>query len=93
MQHLQYGNYDIRYMVYVRKMADIKTYIVPALKKDHKKIAKHEQKMLSFLANEMHKAGRQTEAHVVRIIVKPYLQQARKKWTEMTAMQKFKTVM
>ena len=24
MQHLQYGNYDIRYMVYVRKMADIK---------------------------------------------------------------------
>ena len=23
MQHLQYGNYDIRYMVYVRKMADI----------------------------------------------------------------------
>ena len=27
MQHLQYGNYDIRYMVYVRKMADIK-YII-----------------------------------------------------------------
>ena len=24
MQHLQYGNYDIRYMVYVRRMADIK---------------------------------------------------------------------
>ena len=23
MQHLQYGNYDLRYMVYVRKMADI----------------------------------------------------------------------
>ena len=52
----------------------LKTYRVPALKKDHKKIAKHEQKMLSFLANEMHKVGRQTEAHVVRIIVKPYLQ-------------------
>ena len=27
MQHLQYGNYDIRYMVYVRKMADINTII------------------------------------------------------------------
>ena len=71
----------------------LKTIIVPTLKKDHKKFTKHEQKMLSFLANEMHKAGRQTEGHVVRIIVKPYLQQARKKWTEMTAMQKFRTVM
>ena len=27
MQHLQYGNYDIRYMVYVRKMADIKEFL------------------------------------------------------------------
>ena len=26
MQHLQYGNYDIRYIVHVRKMADIKLY-------------------------------------------------------------------
>ena len=28
MQHLQYGNYDIRYMVYVRKMADINVVVV-----------------------------------------------------------------
>ena len=33
MQHLQYGNYDIRYMVYVRKMADTKQSYVKILNK------------------------------------------------------------
>ena len=68
----------------------LKRILVPALKKDHRKVVKHEQKMLSFLANEMGKAGRLVEAHVVMTIVKPNLKEMRKDWEEMTAMQKFK---
>ena len=51
----------------------LKKIVVPALKKDHRKVVKHEQRMLSFLANEMDKAGREIEAHVVRTIVKPHM--------------------
>ena len=65
---------------------------VPALKKDHRKVVKHEQRMFSFLANEMDKAGREIEAHVVRTIVKPHIKEMGKEWEEMTAMQKFKAV-
>ena len=54
--------------------------ILPALKKDHGKAVKHEQKMLAFLANEMDKAGRHVEAHVVRTVVKPHLKEMRKDW-------------
>ena len=68
----------------------LKKIVVPALKKDHRKVVKHEQRMLSFLANEMDKAGRNVEAHVVRTIVKPHLKEMKKDWEEMTAMQKFK---
>ena len=67
----------------------LKKIVVPALKKDHRKVVKHEQRMLSFLANEMDKAGRHVEAHVVRTIVKPNLKEMRKDWEEMTAMQKY----
>ena len=66
----------------------LKKIVVPALKKDHRKVVKHEQRMLSFLANEMDKAGRGVEAHVVRVIVKPHLKEMKKDWEEMT--QKFK---
>ena len=67
----------------------LKKIVVPALKKDHTKVVKHEQRMLSFLANEMDKAGRNVEAHVVKTIVKPHLKEMKKDWEEMTAMQKY----
>ena len=70
----------------------LKKIVVPALKKDHRKVVKHEQRMFSFLANEMDKAGREIEAHVVRTIVKPHIKEMGKEWEEMTAMQKFKAV-
>ena len=66
--------------------------VVPTLKKDHRKAVKHEQRMLSFLANEMDKAGRKIEAHVVRTIVKPHMKEMGKGFEEMTAMQKFRAV-
>ena len=70
----------------------LKKIVVPALKKDHRKVVKHEQRMLAFLANEMDKAGRHVEAHVVRTIVKPHVKDMGKAWEEMTAMQKYMTV-
>ena len=68
----------------------LKRIVVPALKKDHRKVVKHEQRMLSFLANEMDKAGREIEAYVVRTIVKPHVKEMGKEWEGMTAMQKYK---
>ena len=67
----------------------LKKIVVPALKKDHGKAVKHEQKMLAFLANEMDKAGRGVEAHVVRTIVKPHVKEMRKEWEKMTPVQKY----
>ena len=58
-------------------------------KKDNGKAVKHEQKMLAFLANEMDKAGRGVEAHVVRTIVKPHVKEMRKDWEKMTPVQKY----
>ena len=63
--------------------------ILPALKKDHGKAVKHEQKMLAFLAYEMDKAGRHVEAHAVRIVVKPHLKEMKKDWEKMTPVQKY----
>ena len=67
----------------------LKKIVVPALKKDHGKAVKHEQKMLAFLAYEMDKAGRHVEAHVVRIVVKPHLKEMKKDWEKMTPVQKY----
>lgn len=75
---------------YVYKL--IRYKILPALKKNHKNIEKDKQKKLTFLANQLDKVGRKGEAHVVRIIVKPYIYELNSKWREMTAMEKFKTV-
>ena len=67
----------------------IRYQILPALWKNHKAIERKKQEKLTFLANEMDKAGRHVEAHVVRTIVKPNLKEMRKDWEEMTAMQKY----
>ena len=75
---------------YVYKL--IRHQILPVLKKNHKNIEQDKQKKLSFLANQLEKAGRKGEAHVVRIIVKPYIYELNSKWREMTAMEKLKTV-
>ena len=70
----------------------IRYQILPALWKNHKEIERKKQEKLSFLANEMDKAGREIEAHVVRTIAKPHMKEMGKEWEEMTAMQKFKAV-
>ena len=70
----------------------IRYQILPALWKNHKAIERKKQKRLAFPANEMDKAGRHVEAHVVRTIVKPHVKDMGKAWEEMTAMQKYMTV-
>ena len=66
----------------------IRYQILPALWKNHKAIERKKQEKLTFLANEMDKAGRYVEAHVVRIIVKPYIRDMNLKWSKMTAVGK-----
>ena len=66
----------------------VRHQILPALWKNHKAIERKKQKKLTFLANEMDKAGRYVEAHVVRIIVKPYIRDMNLKWSKMTALEK-----
>ena len=56
-------------------------------------IERKKQRKLTFLANELHGAGRIVEAHIVRTIVKPYIRDlTNKKWWKMTALGKLKTV-
>ena len=66
----------------------IKYQVLPVLWKNHKEIERKKQKKLTLLANELHSAGRYVEAHVVRIIVKPYIRGMNLKWSKMTALQK-----
>ena len=66
--------------------------ILPVLWKDHKAIERKKQRKLTFLANELNNVGRLAEAHVVRIIVKPYIRDLNKKWSKMTATDKLKAV-
>ena len=66
--------------------------VLPLLNRDHKKVEKDKQKKLLFLANKLEKVRRITEAHVVRIIVKPHLQELGLEWSGMMVMEKFRTV-
>ena len=66
----------------------IRYQILPVLWKNHKAIERKKQKKLTLLANGLHDAGRYVEAHVVRIIVKPYIRATNLKWSKMTALQK-----
>lgn len=64
--------------------------LLPALWKDHIAIEQKKQRKLNFLSDELDKVGRYMEAHVVRIIVKPYIRDLNFKWGNMSALDKFK---
>ena len=66
--------------------------ILPVLWKDHRVIERKKQRKLTFLASELHGAGRVVEAHIVRAILKPCLRDLNKKWSKMTALEKLKAV-
>ena len=70
----------------------IRYEILPVLWKNHRVIEQKKQGKLTFLANELHGAGRIVEAHIVRTIVKPYIRNMNKKWSKMTALEKLKAV-
>ena len=71
---------------------DIRYKILPVLWKYHKAIWRKSQEKLTFLANELSNTGRHVEGHIVRTIVKPYIRDLNRKWSEMTALEKLKTV-
>ena len=66
--------------------------VLPEMWKDRKGIELKRQRKLEDLANLLDKDGRYQEAHVVRIIVKPYLEEMNRKWTNMTTQEKFKSL-
>ena len=70
----------------------IKHTLLPVLRKDHKMIERKKKKKSSFLANELSKAGRHVEGHIVRMIVKPYIRDLNRNWAKMTALDKLKAV-
>ena len=69
----------------------VEDVILPVLWRDHKTVERSKQVKLTFLANELGNVGRHIEAHVVRTIVKPYIRDMNRKWSEMTAIDKLKT--
>ena len=66
----------------------IRYVVLPMLWKNHRTIERQKQKKLVFLANELHNDGRVVEAHIVRTIVKPYIRDLNRKWSQMTALDK-----
>ena len=70
----------------------IRYILLPALWKDHRTIEPKKQRKLTFLANKLHNDGRIYEAHIVRTVIKPYIREMNKKWSKMTAVEKFQTV-
>lgn len=60
----------------------IRYVLLPALWRDHMAIERQKQKKLIFLAKVLDETGRHMEAHVVRIIVKPYIRDLRPKMAE-----------
>ena len=60
--------------------------------KDRKGIELKRQRKLERIAILLDKNERYQEAYVIRIIVKPYLKELNKKWTNMTAQEKFKSL-
>ena len=64
---------------------------LPEMWKDRKGIELKRQRKLENLAKLLDKDERYQEAHVIRIIVKPHLEEMNRKWTNMTALEKFKS--
>ena len=70
----------------------IKHHVLPVLWKNHAMIERKKQKKLTFLANELDNGGQYIKAHIVRVIVKPYIRDMNLKWSKMTCVQKLETV-
>ena len=70
----------------------IRYEILPVLWTNHRAVERKKQKKLTFLANELEKAGRHVEAHVVRVIVKPNIRDMNLKWSKMNALEKLNAV-
>lgn len=66
--------------------------VLPVLWKDHVAIERRKQRKLSFLAEVLDEAGRHAEAHLVKIIVKPYIRDLNLKWRNMSALDKVKAL-
>ena len=64
--------------------------VLPVMWKDRKGIELKRQ--LEHLAKLLDKNERYQEAHIIRIIVKPYLEEMNRKWTNMTAQEKFRSL-
>ena len=56
--------------------------------KNHRTTERQKQKKLTFLTNELHNDGRVVEAHIVRTVVKPYIRDLNREWSQMTALDK-----
>ena len=66
--------------------------ILPEMWRSRKGIELKRQRKLENLANLLDSDKRYQEAHVIRIIVKPHLERVNRKWTNMTALEKFKSL-
>ena len=66
--------------------------VLPEMWRSRKGIELKRQRKLEDLANLLDNDERYQEAHVIRIIVKPYLEEMNRGWTNMTAMGKFKSL-
>ena len=67
--------------------------LLPFLQEDRVSIERKKQKRLSFLSEVLDELGRHMEAHVVRVIVKPfiYIRDPNLKWKNMSALEKVKS--
>ena len=70
----------------------IKHQVLPVLWKNHTMIERKKQKKLTFLANELDNGGQHIKAHIVRVIVKPYIRDMNLEWSKMTCVQKLESV-
>ena len=69
----------------------IRYEILPVLWKNRRAVERRKQVKLTLLADELEKAGRVAEAHVVRTIVKPHIRDMNLKWSKMTPVDKLRT--
>ena len=66
--------------------------VLPEMWKDRKEIELKRQRKLESLAKLLDKDERYQEAHVIRIIIKPHLEEMNRKWANMTALEKVKSL-
>ena len=71
----------------------LKKEVLPEMWRSRKEIELKRQRKLEDLANLLDNDGRYQEAHVIRIIVKPHHERMNRKWTNMTALEKFKSLL